>query len=106
MLKMSISLDGDGCWPDLKGEKAEKLIWLNDGSMSVALLKGGMQSGNHSVAVRLDLPDGRVVVAETSLALFTSAADAMRTRARMDMGPDPEGGVGKSGPITGGNGDA
>lgn len=43
-------------------------------------LKAGMASGKPSVAIRLDLPDGKVVIAETSLALFLGAASALHTK--------------------------
>lgn len=84
MIQMSIFMDGDGCWPDLGANEKEvkdridqgKLIWLGNGAapMQVALLDNGMQSGSPSVAIRLDLPDGKTVVAETTLKLFVSAA--------------------------------
>jgi hypothetical protein len=35
-----------------------------------------MASGKPSVMLRIDLPDGRVVLAETSLRLFAAAAHA------------------------------
>ncbi len=49
-------------------------------AMEVALLEGGMASGKPSVMLRLELPDGSVVIAETSLALFMMAADAFEAR--------------------------
>lgn len=44
--------------------------------ISVGLLKHGMQSGKSSVSFMFELPDGTVVFAETSLALFQAAARA------------------------------
>jgi hypothetical protein len=46
----------------------------------VAVLDGGMKSGRPSVAIRLDLPDGRTVVAETSARLFCVAARAIMAK--------------------------
>ena len=46
--------------------------------MSVARLAKGMSSGKSSVTFRIDLPDGRTVLGETSLALFQAAARAFR----------------------------
>ncbi len=43
-------------------------------------LPGGMASGKTSVAFDIPLPDGRHVLAETSLELFLAAADALRAR--------------------------
>lgn len=74
MLDLKIHLDGNGCWPDLQG----KPYIHHTGTMEVALLEGGMKSGARSVAIRIDLPDGQTIVAETSLNLFGIAADAMR----------------------------
>ncbi len=42
------------------------------------MLPAGMSSGAPSVMIRLDLPDGRIVLAETSAALFVSAGAAVR----------------------------
>jgi hypothetical protein len=77
MLILEVILDGEGCWPDL----AEKTV-INLGNESkpiqVAALPKGLVSGKPSVSIRLDLPDGNVVIAETSLALFLSAAETFR----------------------------
>ena len=43
-----------------------------------------MASGKASVAFRFELPDGTAVIAETSLALLTTAADALRAIAEAD----------------------
>jgi hypothetical protein len=51
--------------------------------MEVALLAGGMAGGRPSVAIRLDLPDGRTVVAETSFRLFMTAAAALKARGEL-----------------------
>lgn len=40
----------------------------------------GMRSGRTSVALRLDLPDGRTLIAETSLGLLLGAAKAFEAR--------------------------
>ena len=42
-----------------------------------AALDGGMASGKPSVCFRIDLPDGRTVLAETSARLFVMAAAAI-----------------------------
>lgn len=75
MIHMGIILDGDGAWPDL-GEKTVHKTTVD----SVTALAAGMVSGNTSVAVRVNLPDGSVVIAETSLRLFLGAAAAFRAR--------------------------
>lgn len=44
------------------------------------MLEGGMKSGAFSVGLRLDLPDGRVVVAETSWAALKAAFFILQAR--------------------------
>ena len=78
MPSLDIHLDGDKCWPDLEA-KREQIIHVTE-HLEVAALSGGMQSGRPSVALRIDLPDGRVVIAETSMRLFLGAARAFRAR--------------------------
>lgn len=66
-------------WPELD---RDRIIHVGEGAppIGVAVLEGGMASGAPSVALRVDLPDGKVVVAETSLKLFLAAADALKAR--------------------------
>ena len=79
MPALSIILNGDNAWPELKDKEIIHLA--NDAPLiQVAVLDGGMTSGLPSVALRLDLPDGRVVVAETSARLFCAAALAILAR--------------------------
>lgn len=69
-------------WPDLYG-KTDRVTWLNDDDdppIQIGALEGGMVSGRPSVAIRIDLPDGRIVVAETSLRLFQVANAALLGR--------------------------
>lgn len=76
MIAMNIKLDGDNAWPDLAGKDIIHLA--NDAPpISVAVLDGGLKSGRPSIAIRIDLPDGRCVVAETTARLFCSAARAI-----------------------------
>lgn len=81
MPTLAIKLDGDGSYPDL-ARRAADVIHLGEGAppIGVTALAGGMASGRTSVMLRLDLPDGRVVLAETSVRLFLLAADALRAR--------------------------
>jgi uncharacterized protein (UPF0371 family) len=75
---MNIKLDGDRCWPDLADKPDEQILQVQN--IDVALLPGGMSSGKASVAIRINLPDGRVVIAQTSQELFDAAARAFRGR--------------------------
>lgn len=79
MPAMSIILDGDNAWPDLKDLPADKFHHSKN-IEGVTMLNGGMASGLPSVAFRIKLDDGSVVVAETSARLFCTAARAFMAR--------------------------
>jgi hypothetical protein len=74
-----IEPNGDGAWPDLKDRPFHHLA-EGAAPIRVAFLDGGMRSGRPSVAIRLDLPDGQTVVAETSGRLFAAAARALKAK--------------------------
>jgi hypothetical protein len=66
-------------WPDLKRENCIHLG--NDAPpVRLAVLDKGLESGRPSIALRLDLPDGKTVIAETTARLFCSAARAIMAR--------------------------
>lgn len=71
-----VNVDGEGAWPDL-GRHPSKVMHLSDAALSLAALAGGMTSGRASVAFRIDLPDGRVVMIETSLRALHAAVTAI-----------------------------
>lgn len=79
MAQLILDLNGDGCWPDLKGKD---FIHLGNGAppIGVAVLSGGTDSGKPSVSFRFDLPDGRTVLAETTARLFVTAAKAIEAK--------------------------
>lgn len=77
MTMLRVMLDGEGAFADLAG-KEDKVIHLT-GPFVVAALEGGMKgSGAPSVAIRIDLPDGRTVIQETSLKLWYTATRALK----------------------------
>ena len=78
MLQLTVNLEGDGAWPDLI---EKEFIHAREGSsIQVAPLDGGMASGLPSVTIRIDLSDGKVLVAETSARLFVMAADIIAAK--------------------------
>ena len=78
MPTLILKLNGDGA---LAGElEGREVVRLTEAPITVAGLEGGMQSGKPSVALAIPLPDGKVVLFETSLAVFLSAADGLRAR--------------------------
>jgi hypothetical protein len=70
---------GDGAWPELRDKE---IIHLGDGAppIGVAVLDHGMTSGRPSVAIRVDLPDGKHVLAETSARLFCTTAKTIMAK--------------------------
>lgn len=80
MPEMTIDLDGDNAWPDLKDQERRVIHLADETIIKVCALDGGMKSGKPSVCFRIDLPDGRVVLAETSARLFVMAAAAIVSR--------------------------
>lgn len=81
MIGLPVILDGDGCWPDLASKEV-----IDTRFTSVCLLKGGMTSGAYSVSFRTDLPDGRVVICQVSLALLETTVQAFQGRRVFDAG--------------------
>lgn len=80
MSHINIHLKGEGAFADLGKELEKALLVPANSPIHVALLDGGMASGRPSVAIRLDLPDGKSVVAQTSARLFVTAARAIMAR--------------------------
>jgi hypothetical protein len=76
---IELKLDGEGAWPDLV-EKREHGELIHVGGFELGALEAGMESGRPSIAIRIDLPDGRVVIAESSLRLFLTAYEALVIR--------------------------
>lgn len=77
MPSIDLVLAGDGAFADVN---PKKLAHTTE-SIRIAGLAGGMQSGKPSVAIGVFLPNnGGCVIAETSLALFLTAADGLKAR--------------------------
>lgn len=79
-------------WPDLAPlvEGPEVIGPHGDSLIQIAYLERGMSSGEPSVAIRIDIAPDEAVVAETSLALFRAAAQAMETKRCAFRGALPE----------------
>jgi surface antigen len=73
---IDLKVEGDGAWEDLR---KSGVIWCGT-RIGVAALEGGMRSGRPSIAVRLELPDGKIAVAETSLRALETAVAALVAR--------------------------
>ena len=95
MITLNLFLNGNNCWPDLKQlvlNRDPRVVHVEK-PVSIALMDGGMESGKHSVTLRLDLPSGEVVIAETSWALFNQAFIGMAARVEMEGGEVFRGGA-------------
>ena len=75
LASLNLEFDADGKFPELQGKK----IHVTQ-DITVTTLRDGMSSGKPSVALLIKLDNGEVVFAETSMALFLTAADAMVAR--------------------------
>lgn len=84
MIPMNIRFAAPPVYPDLKAEKTEAQIIDATGpsikQIEITAVDGGMGSGRPSVMIRVDLPDGRVFLTETSARLFCSAARAVMAK--------------------------
>ncbi len=77
MPHLRIILDGDGAFAQ---ELSGRTVHHVTEPFTIAGLAQGMASGKPSVAFMIPLPDGSVVVAETSLALLVSASRTLVAR--------------------------
>lgn len=80
MTALDVKLDGDNCWPELK-EKGFIVGTL----VAVARLPVSTSGGRSTVAFRIELPDGRTVLAETTLRLIQTAIKAIEAREEMEQ---------------------
>ena len=85
MTMIHIILEGDGAFADLQG-KEHLVIDLADKPFTVAALDQGTTGGMPSVMIRLDLPDGRVVLQQTTARLWVTVARALRGKWPGELG--------------------
>lgn len=76
MIVMHVDLRGNGAFKDFQNKE---IIHLKS-TIRVAALTSGLTSGKTSVAFGFELPDGRAVLAETSLKMFLTSADMLRAK--------------------------
>ncbi len=79
MLTFHTLLEPAEHWPDLLDKE---VIYLgNEASpIEIMAMPGGMASGRTSISMRLDLPDGRVVIVETALYELAKAVQQLQAR--------------------------
>ncbi len=80
VLKITVNCERDP-WDDLLPLREQgKLITAmgtESGAIRVGGLPHGMDSGKTSISIVIPLPDGTMILTETSLALFLAAARAL-----------------------------
>jgi uncharacterized protein (UPF0371 family) len=64
-------------WPDID---VSALVLPETDQIDLAILEEGMESGQPSVAIRIDLRDGQIMIAQTSAKLFCAAATMIMSR--------------------------
>lgn len=63
--------------PALEGITSDTKI-VNGTIDTMIILEGGMESGKTAVVFHINLPDGSVLIAQTSAAIFETMAGALR----------------------------
>lgn len=81
---IDLRLDGDAAFPDLR-DNPKVVVVDNATKWTVARLSAGMESGAPSLVLRLDLPDGQIILAETSQATWVAAARAFEARTEYEQ---------------------
>lgn len=76
---VTIHLDGEGCWPDLKPGG-----WEHGVLESAAYLENGTVGGAPTITLRVKLDNGQTVLAETTLRMFMTLAAGFHGRASQD----------------------
>jgi hypothetical protein len=70
MPHLSVIMNAENCWPELKDNHVQG-EWVG-----IARLSHGTASGKPTVIVRIELPDGQIVLAQTTLAILSTAVRA------------------------------
>ena len=73
---IKLILEGDGAFSDLIGKEKSDIIHRK-APFTVASLAKGMKSGHPTLAIRIDLPDNKVLIQETSVAAWLAVARAL-----------------------------
>lgn len=79
MIPLILNLDGTG-FADI--DRAKKVVYVGTAGKPVqlAVLDKGTAKGRPTVAIRLDLHDGTIVIAETTARLLCTAAKAIMAK--------------------------
>ena len=73
---IKLILDGDNAFFDLQGREESDIIHRTE-PFTVAALAWGTKSGHPGLAIRIALPDNKVLIQETSMAAWLAVARAL-----------------------------
>lgn len=93
VLLPNLEVKGFDAMAGIDGPNDPRLTLVADGGLQIGGLPRGTTSGKPSVMFCAELEDGQVLVAETTLSLFLTAADGLRAvygDPRIDTTPTPE----------------
>jgi hypothetical protein len=76
---LTIVLNGDNCWPDLK-ERG----FVEGAFVGLARLPNGTEGGKSAVTARIELANGQVILAQTTFALLRAAVQAFDAADNVD----------------------
>jgi hypothetical protein len=79
MAAIGVYLDGEGCWPEIDQRPRIDLRDRGAPPIQLALNPSGTKDGDASLTVRIDLPDGVVLLSRVSLKHFLEAAKALQS---------------------------
>lgn len=77
MAIVDLKLEGDNAWPEIRDRE---IIDLSQGAIHFAVLPEGTESGQPSVSIRLDLPDGRIVFTQLTWNLLHATVKAIQAK--------------------------
>lgn len=86
MTPLDIHTHGDNCWPDLTDGDGQP-AFITGRFAGIARLPNATGQGKSAVTIRIELPDGRTVLAQTTLALMDAALTAFRVVEQMEHVP-------------------
>ena len=77
MIRLDVYTHGDNCWPDLIDTNGQPKF-VEGTLVGIARLPDATAKGNSTVTVRVELPDGTTVLAQTTLALIHNAVNVFK----------------------------
>lgn len=80
MPSLRVTFDADEARREIDQIPADRLIYVEEPDWQLIGIDHGMSSGRAAIALRINLPDGRVLVVDSSAAVWIAAAQALKGR--------------------------